>query len=64
MTELHRGRSKLGLVGTVIDVESGKWRNRESHISWMIDSYYEYLLKAWLLLGDALVRTCPRPRPG
>ena len=23
-----------------------------SHVSGMIDSYYEYLLKAWLLFGD------------
>jgi len=52
VTELHRRRSALGLVGTVIDVETGQWQNVESHVSGMIDSYYEYLLKAWLLFDD------------
>jgi mannosidase alpha-like ER degradation enhancer 2 len=45
-------RSEIGLVGTTIDVETGEWENRDSHISGRIDSYYEYLLKAWLLFGD------------
>jgi mannosidase alpha-like ER degradation enhancer 2 len=45
-------RSELGLVGTTIDVESGEWQNTSSHLSGMIDSYYEYLLKAWLLFDD------------
>jgi mannosidase alpha-like ER degradation enhancer 2 len=49
---LFQRRSEIGLVGTTIDVESGEWQNRESHISGRIDSYYEYLLKAWLLFGD------------
>jgi predicted alpha-1,2-mannosidase len=50
--EVFRRRSDIGLVGTTIDVESGEWQNTSSHISGMIDSYYEYLLKAWLLFGD------------
>jgi len=45
-------RSEVGLVGTTIDVEMGEWQNTESHISGRIDSYHEYLLKAWLLFGD------------
>ena len=45
-------RSRIGLVGTTIDVESGEWQNPGAHVSGMIDSYYEYLLKAWLLFGD------------
>lgn len=45
-------RSQLDLVGTAIDVESGEWVNTESHLSGRIDSYYEYLLKCWLMLGD------------
>jgi mannosidase alpha-like ER degradation enhancer 2 len=52
VTELFRRRSAIGLVGTTIDVETGEWRNPSSHVSGMIDSYYEYLLKAWLLFGD------------
>ncbi len=45
-------RSEIGLVGTTIDVETGEWQNTSSHLSGMIDSYYEYLLKAWLLFDD------------
>jgi mannosidase alpha-like ER degradation enhancer 2 len=52
VTEVFNRRSALGLVGEVIDVETGEWTDRSSHISGRIDSYYEYLLKAWLLFGD------------
>jgi len=45
-------RSELGLVGEVIDIESGEWINTSSHICAGIDSYYEYLYKGWLLFGD------------
>ena len=45
-------RSKIGLVGTTINVETGKWVDTTSHISGMIDSYYEYLLKASILFDD------------
>lgn len=51
-TFLYENRSDIGLVGTTINVETGNWENRESHISGRIDSYYEYLLKAWLLFED------------
>lgn len=50
--EVFNRRSKIGLVGTTIDVETGEWQNTESHISGMIDSYYEYLIKSYLLFGD------------
>ncbi len=50
--ELFKRRSEIGLVGTQINVETGDWVNPRSHISGMIDSYYEYLLKAWLLFED------------
>ncbi len=52
IVELFNRRSEIGLVGTTIDVETGEWKNTTSHISGMIDSYYEYLLKAWKLFGD------------
>ncbi len=45
-------RSSIGLVGEVIDVEKGTWYRTSSHISGMIDSYYEYLFKSWKLFGD------------
>jgi mannosidase alpha-like ER degradation enhancer 2 len=50
---LFRARSPLGLVGSAIDVETGQWKDRDSHVSGGIDSYYEYLWKSWLLFGDA-----------
>ncbi|MDQ2767459.1 MAG: glycoside hydrolase family 47 protein [Gemmatimonadota bacterium] len=49
---LYARRSPLGLVGSTIDVETGVWSDSSSHIGGGIDSYYEYLLKAWLLFGD------------
>ena len=39
-------------MGTQINVETGEWVNKQAHISGMIDSYYEYLLKGWLLFDD------------
>ena len=52
VTAVFARRSPLGLVGEEIDVETGAWLNPASHVGGMIDSYYEYLLKAWLLTGD------------
>jgi mannosidase alpha-like ER degradation enhancer 2 len=50
--ETYRRRSPLGLVGQSINVDTGAWIDRDSHISGGIDSYYEYLWKCWLLFGD------------
>ncbi|MBZ0179766.1 MAG: glycoside hydrolase family 47 protein [Melioribacteraceae bacterium] len=52
MLELANRSSSIGLVGTTINVETGEWINTDSHISGMIDSYYEYLLKAAILFDD------------
>ncbi len=52
VTEVFNRRSTIGLVGTTINVETGEWQNTETHISGMIDSYYEYLIKAYLLFDD------------
>jgi hypothetical protein len=52
IVQVYNRRSGIGLVGTTINVDTGKWENTESHISGMIDSYYEYLLKSWLLFKD------------
>lgn len=50
---LFERRSPIGLVGSTINVETGAWVDRESHVSGGIDSYYEYLLKSWLLFRDS-----------
>lgn len=52
LVETYRRRSPIGLVGEGINVETGEWTNKDSHVSGAIDSYYEYLLKCWLLFGD------------
>src|SRR5215213_5714591 len=52
LLETYNRRSKIGLVGEAINVETGNWTNTDSHISGAIDSYYEYLLKCSLLFGD------------
>jgi mannosidase alpha-like ER degradation enhancer 2 len=52
IAEIYRRRTPIGLVGTVINVETGAWLDRTSHIGSRIDSYYEYLLKCSLLFGD------------
>ena len=50
--QVYNRRSKIGLVGTWINVETGEWVDKSSHISGGIDSYYEYLLKASILFND------------
>jgi len=52
LVETYNRRSKIGLVGEWLNVETGEWTNTDSHISGAIDSYYEYLLKCSLLFGD------------
>jgi mannosidase alpha-like ER degradation enhancer 2 len=53
LVETYTRRSPIGLVGEQINVETGEWKKTDSHISGAIDSYYEYLLKCWLLFGDS-----------
>jgi mannosidase alpha-like ER degradation enhancer 2 len=52
LLETYRRRSHVGLVGTWINVQTGEWKDTDSHISGAIDSYYEYLLKCAILFGD------------
>lgn len=44
----HRGTD---LMGSVLNVHSGDWVRRDSGVGAGIDSYYEYCLKAYILLG-------------
>jgi ER degradation enhancer, mannosidase alpha-like 2 len=53
VVQLYARRSKIGLVGEEIDVETGQWTNPNSHVGGAIDSYYEYLLKGSILFDDA-----------
>ncbi len=51
-TAVFERRSKIDLVGEVINIETGEWTNPSSHICAGSDSYYEYMFKAWLLFHD------------
>lgn len=53
LVETYKRRSPIGLVGENINVETGEWTNKDSHVSGAIDSYYEYLLKCAILFDDA-----------
>ena len=40
------------LVGSIMNVDTGEWVRSDSGVGAGSDSYYEYLLKAYVLLGD------------
>jgi ER degradation enhancer, mannosidase alpha-like 2 len=52
LVAVYDRRSAIGLVGSSLNVETGKWTDPISHISGGIDSYYEYLLKCSILFKD------------
>lgn len=52
MRALWRLRSPLGLLGNTLDVVSGKWIHPNSGIGGGSDSFFEYLLKCYVLFGD------------
>jgi len=49
---IYERRSEIGLIGDIIDVETGEWVSTQSHICAGVDSYYEYLFKSYKLFGD------------
>ena len=48
----QRRDGRTQLVGSVIDVESGKWVRTDCGVGAGLDSYFEYLLKGYVLFGD------------
>ncbi len=52
LTALFSRSSKIGLVGSVIDVDHGWWLIKDASVGGGIDSYYEYLLKGSILFND------------
>ncbi|XP_026462618.1 ER degradation-enhancing alpha-mannosidase-like protein 3 isoform X3 [Ctenocephalides felis] len=53
MDELWKMRHRSSdLMGTVLNVHSGDWIRKDSGVGAGIDSYYEYCLKAYILLGE------------
>jgi len=52
LAAVWKRRSAIGLVGSSIDIKTGKWTGTESSISGGIDSYYEYQIKCRVLFHD------------
>ncbi|XAR50136.1 hypothetical protein NMG60_11004382 [Bertholletia excelsa] len=51
LRKLWSMRSSLNLLGTTLDVETGEWIEYSSGIGAGVDSFYEYLIKAYILFG-------------
>ncbi|XP_014673686.1 PREDICTED: ER degradation-enhancing alpha-mannosidase-like protein 1 isoform X2 [Priapulus caudatus] len=47
----HRDAA-TGLLGNVIDITTGEWKGKISGVGAGLDSFYEYLLKAYILFGE------------
>jgi hypothetical protein len=45
-------RSPRGLVGNTLSCDSGEWERTDAGVGAGVDSFYEYLLKAYLAFGD------------
>ncbi|KAI9345314.1 glycoside hydrolase, partial [Obelidium mucronatum] len=52
LTYLWDRRSPLNLLGNTIEIDSGVWLQKLSGIGAGADSFYEYLLKSYILFGD------------
>eukprot|EP01065_Artemidia_motanka_P027204 TRINITY_DN32422_c0_g1_i1.p1 TRINITY_DN32422_c0_g1~~TRINITY_DN32422_c0_g1_i1.p1 ORF type:complete len:1227 (+),score=363.49 TRINITY_DN32422_c0_g1_i1:67-3681(+) len=52
MTGTWRFRSKHNLVGTILDIYTGKWTQSDSDIGASVDSFFEYMLKGYLIFDD------------
>lgn len=53
MDYLWRNRNRSSdLIGTIVNIHNGDWVRRDSGVGAGVDSYYEYLLKAYILFGD------------
>ncbi|MDO9512772.1 MAG: glycoside hydrolase family 47 protein [Bacteroidales bacterium] len=53
---IYERRSSIGLIGDVIDVNTGKWISEKSHICAGVDSYYEYLYKSYIIFPDPEIK--------
>ncbi|KAJ3330298.1 alpha mannosidase-like protein [Blyttiomyces sp. JEL0837] len=52
LVEVWRRRSKIDLVGNTIDAQTGKWIQTVSGVGAGVDSFFEYMMKAYVLFGD------------
>lgn len=54
LIKLWEQRSKRGIVGSVINVNDGKYKEFNNGIGAGVDSFYEYLFKSYILFGDSV----------
>jgi len=47
-----RRHEETGLVGNVLDVHTGEWMGKVSGLGAGVDSYYEILLKSFIMFGE------------
>ena len=52
MQSLHQRASMTGLVGNHINIVDGDWVATEAGVGGLIDSYYEYMIKGYILFRD------------
>ena len=48
----ERRDNTTGLLGSTIDAKTGMWIDKTASMGAGVDSYYEYLFKAFILFGD------------
>ncbi|XP_077582570.1 ER degradation-enhancing alpha-mannosidase-like protein 1 [Stigmatopora nigra] len=44
--------SDTGLLGNIVNIQTGDWVGKQSGLGAGIDSFYEYLLKSYILFGE------------
>lgn len=52
MHALHTRASSAGLVGNHINIDTGVWVAAEAGVGGLVDSFYEYMWKGYVLFGD------------
>ena len=53
-------RTPLGLFGTALDMNRAVWLDNNGGIGASADSFYEYLLKAYILFGETCLHLFPQ----
>ncbi|KAM3915620.1 ER degradation-enhancing alpha-mannosidase-like protein 1 [Leptodactylus fuscus] len=44
--------NNTGLLGNVVDIQTGQWVGKQSGLGAGLDSFFEYLLKSYILFGE------------
>lgn len=49
-------KSDIGLIGENINVRTGEWTSRRSHLEAGVDAYFEYMYKSWMIFPDPEIK--------